>query len=353
MGLPSGIANETLDQDMAIVRTRMQWGLLIAGLILLFTLPLWLGDLALNFINFVGISIIAAQGLNLLSGCCGQVSLGHAGFMMVGAYVSTWLTIHFGVPFWIGLPLAGLSAGVVGIFFGTPSLRIKGFYVAIATLAAQFMIPWCIRNINPEWTGGCYPMAVPLPEIGDLTIRSEAQWFYIIIPITVLAIFLAKNLLRTRMGRAFVAIRDNDLAAEVMGINVFRYKVNAFFISSVYAGIAGSLMATWLRNVYYTFFELNVSIWYLGMIIIGGMGSVFGACAGPIFVRSLDVGIPLMMSNLASVIPAIGVGTDLYIAAKPTIFGLALVLFIMFEPRGIAYRWDIFKAYYRLWPFPY
>lgn len=353
MSLPSGTCNETLDQDMAIVRTRFQWFALIAGLIILFTLPLWNNNLTLNFINYLGISIIAALGLNILTGCCGQISIGHAAFMMVGAYISSWLTIHFGVPFWIGLPLAGLTAGAVGMIFGVPSLRVKGFYLVMATLAAQIIIPWCIRNIHPEWTGGYQPLAIPVPKIGDISIKTETQWFYIIIPLMVLMTFFAKNLMRTRMGRAFVAIRDNDLAAEVMGINVFKYKVAAFFISSVYAGIAGSLMATWMRAVSFSFFELDASIWYLGIIIIGGLGSVFGAVAGAIFVRVLDYAIPLIIQAIAVFLPIFNLNTDIGTAAKPIIFGLILLAFILFEPRGIAYRWEKFKAYYRLWPFAY
>ncbi|MBN1374514.1 MAG: branched-chain amino acid ABC transporter permease, partial [Dehalococcoidia bacterium] len=343
----------TLDQDMAIVRTRLQWGILIVSLLVLFTMPLYISNLGLNFVNYLGISIIAALGLNILTGLCGQFSVGHAAFMMVGAYVSTWCTIHFGIPFWIGLPLAALAAGGVGMIFGAPSLRVKGFYLIMATMAAQFIIPWIIKNVQPEWTGGNFPMAVPVPTIGDIKIRTELQWFYIIIPLTVLGIFLAKNLARTRMGRAFIAIRDNDLAAEVMGINAFKYKVIAFFISSVYAGVAGSLMATWMRTVSYTYFEFDLSIWYLGMIVVGGLGSTFGAVAGAIFIRGLDYVIPILIQGASQVIPLLNLNTDIGTAAKPVIFGLVLLIFILFEPRGIAHRWELFKAYYRLWPFAY
>ncbi|MBN1376117.1 MAG: branched-chain amino acid ABC transporter permease [Dehalococcoidia bacterium] len=353
MSLPAGTCNETLDQDMAIVRTRLQWGILIVSLLVLFAMPLYLGNLALNFVNYLGISIIAALGLNILTGLCGQFSVGHAAFMMVGAYVSTWCTVHFGIPYWIGLPIAALTAGGIGMIFGAPSLRVKGFYLIMATMAAQFIIPWLIKNVQPEWTGGNFPMAVPVPTIGDIKIRTELQWFYIIIPMTVLGIFLAKNLARTRMGRAFIAIRDNDLAAEVMGINTFKYKVIAFFISSVYAGVAGSLMATWMRTVSYTYFEFDVSIWYLGMVVVGGLGSTFGAVAGAIFIRGLDYVIPIMIQGLSQVLPMLNLDTDVGAAAKPVLFGLVLLLFILFEPRGIAHRWEIFKAYYRLWPFSY
>jgi branched-chain amino acid transport system permease protein len=353
MGLPCGTYNDTYNQDMAIVRTRLQWGLLIFGLIFLFTLPFYLGAEWLPLVNLIGISIVAAQGLNILTGSCGQISLGHAAFIMVGAYTSAWLTTKFGFSFWAALPIAGLSAGIVGLIFGIPSLRVKGFYLAMATLAAQFIIPWCIRNIQPEWTGGCYSIRVPAPTIGSMTFNTQFEMFYIIMPFACLATFFAKNLLRTKMGRAFVAIRDNDLAAEVMGIDIFRHKLYAFFICSIFAGVAGSLWAHWMRVVSYTYFDLDASIWYLGMIIVGGMGSVMGACAGAAVIRGLDYSVALLGPLLAGILPGLTTASDVTVALKPLVFGLIIITFIILEPRGISHRWEIWKASYRLWPFSY
>lgn len=353
MALPSGTINENYAQDMAIVRTRLQWGLFIAGFIILFTLPLYLPRDMIYLVNLIGITIIAVQGLNLLTGCCGQISLGHAAFMMVGAYVSGWLSVYFGFSFWAALPIAGLSAGLIGLIFGAPSLRVKGFYLAMSTLAAQFIIPWCIKNIKPAWTGGFTAFRIPPPTLGPITFRTEESMFYIIMILTVVAVFFAKSVLRGRTGRAFVAIRDNDLAAEVTGINIFRYKLLAFFIAAVYAGVAGCLWAFWYRNIYYTHFTLELSIWFLGMLIVGGMGSIVGACAGPIFIRALDHFLPSLGPALVGVIPAFSSASDVAIALKPLLFGLIIVLFIIFEPRGINHRWEIFKAYYRLWPYAY
>ena len=352
MSLPSGTRSLSYSQDMAFVHTKTQWMLLILGLVFLFTMPLYLPRDILYLVNLIGITIIVVQGLNILTGCCGQVSLGQAAFMMVGAYTSAWLSIYLDLSFWLILPIAGLSAGLVGLIFGAPSLRIKGFYLAMSTLAAQFIIPWCIRNINPSWTGGHSIIRLPAPTLGNLIFNTESSMFYIIITLTVFVVFFTKNLIRTRVGKAFVAIRDNDLAAEVTGIDIFRYKLLAFFISAVYAGIAGCLWAFWYRNVYFSHFELDQSIWYLGMLVVGGMGNgVLGACIGPIFIRVLDFCLPNLGPALVGLIPSFVSQSDVIVALKPTFFGLIILLFIIFEPRGLSHRWEMFKLYYRLWPF--
>ena len=240
MDLPTGTRNYTYAQDMAIFRTKTQWALLFIFLVILFTAPLYLRNYWLGIVNLIGITIVAATGLNILTGYCGQLSIGHAGFMAVGAYTSAILTSSFGVPFPLALISAGLSAGVIGMIFGIPSLRVKGFYLAISTIAAQLIILWVINHWTGV-TGGFNGMSVPYMSIGGLQLRSESASSISLSIVTIFTVFLAKNLARTRVGRAFIAIRDNDLAAEVMGINLFRYKLLAFFIGCFFAGIAGSL----------------------------------------------------------------------------------------------------------------
>jgi len=213
---------------MAIFRTKTHWALLLALLVILFTAPLYCGNYWLSVANLIGITIIAATGLNILTGYCGQLSIGHAGFIAVGAYTSAVLTNRLELPFLVGLICAGLTAGLIGMIFGIPSLRVKGFYLAISTIAAQFIIIWVINHWTSV-TGGFMGISVPPASIGGITFISQSSQFYLIMVITVLVVFLAKNLARTRAGRAFIAIRDNDLAAEVMGINLFRYKLLAFF----------------------------------------------------------------------------------------------------------------------------
>jgi branched-chain amino acid transport system permease protein len=335
---------------MAIFRTKTHWALLAIFLLLLLTVPLYLGNYWLGVFNLIAITIVAATGLNILTGYCGQLSIGHAGFMAVGAYTSAILTSSFGVPFLLALISAGLTAGIIGMIFGIPSLRVKGFYLAISTIAAQMIILWVINHWTGV-TGGFNGMSVPYMSIGGLQLRTERSQFYLIIAITIFVVYLAKNIARTRVGRAFIAIRDNDLAAEVMGINLFRYKLLAFFIGCFFAGIAGSMMAHWTRYVSTENFTFSTSILYIGMIIIGGLGTAVGPIFGVIFIRILDVIVTHISPALQSAFPHWPGAFTTGIA--PLLFGLAIILFLIFEPRGLSHRWQLFKSAYRLWPFSY
>jgi len=349
LDLPAGIRNYTYAQDMAIFRTKTHWAMLLALFIILFTGPLYWGNYWLGVANLISITIIAATGLNILVGYCGQLSIGHAGFIAVGAYASAILTSRFELPFLVALIAAGILTGLVGLIFGIPSLRVKGFYLAISTIAAQFIILWVISHWE-NVTGGFAGISVPPASIGGITFISQGSLFYLITVVMILVVFIAKNLARTRVGRAFVAVRDNDLAAEVMGINLFRYKLLAFFIGCFLAGIAGSLLAHWIGFVSVEHFSMMDSILYIGMIIIGGLGTTIGPIFGVIFIRLLQQGItfiaPVLENTFA--LPA-GFTTGI----GPMAFGLAIILFLILEPRGLAHRWQLFKASYRLWPFSY
>ena len=204
--LPCGTYPGSYQEDIAVVRTRLQWGLLIAGLALLFCLPLFTDLRWMSFINITMIYIIAVLGLNILTGYCGQISIGHAAFMAVGAYTSAILVTKLGFPFWVALPCAGIMAGLVGLIFGLPSLRVKGFYLVLATLAAQFIIMWVIMRIR-FLTGGYAGIKVPRPELGGIVFDTDQSYFYIIAVLLVIMTFLAKNIVRTKVGRAFIAIR--------------------------------------------------------------------------------------------------------------------------------------------------
>jgi len=348
---PCGTYDKTYAQSLAIVRTRWQWVLLAVGLVFLFSMPLWLSGRWLDFVTVTCITLIAVQGLNLLTGYCGQISLGQSALMAVGAYTSAVLTAKLGLSFWIALPLSALSAGAVGLIFGLPSLRVKGFYLAMATLAAQFIIPALIINPLEPFTGGARSLRVPAPEIAGIVCNNPPTIFCIVVPIAVLMTFFAKNIARTGIGRAFVAIRDNDLAAEVAGIDIFRYKLLAFFVCSVYAGIAGCLWAHWVRALNPEHFTLMDSIWFLGMVVVGGMGSTAGAVFGTVFLRAIDELIKTLGMFLSGVFP--DWGAMLQGALGPMTFGLVIMLFLIFEPRGLAHLWEVFKISYRLRPFAY
>ena len=349
MSLPSGTRNYTYAEDMAILRTKTHWALFIGFSVLLLTAPLYLGNYWLGVANLIGITLIAAMGLNILTGYCGQLSIGHAGFIAVGAYTAAVLTSRLELPFLVGLIAAGFIAGFVGLIFGIPSLKVKGFYLAIATIAAQFIIIWVINHL--EITGGFTGIVVPHASIGGFVFASEASQFYLIMVIVVLCTFFTKNLARTRIGRAFVAIRDNDLAAEVMGINLFYYKLLAFFIGGFLAGIAGSLLAHWIGFMSPENFTFIESILYIGMIVIGGLGTTLGPILGVIFIRLSQQGMMFVAPTIEAAFPALPAGFATGIA--PMLFGLIIVLFLIFEPRGLARRWMLFKTAYRLWPFSY
>lgn len=345
MSLPSGVFAQHYEQDMGILRTKSQWLMLVAFLIFLLACPLFFSDRVLTIMTIIGITVVSVHGLNILTGYCGQISIGHAGFMAVGAYTSGILTAKLGVPFWVALPCAALAAGIVGLIFGLPSLRIKGFYLIMATIAAQFIIVWVIIQLR-SITGGPDGLSVPRPEIGSFVFRSKTSYFYLVMTIACLATFLAQNIVRTRVGRAFVAIRDNDLAAEVMGINLWGYKLLAFFIGCMYAGVAGSLLVHYFAFACLDQFPFMNSVWYLGMLIVGGMGSIPGAIFGAVSLKLLDELVTIVGPILSAVVAAQAAASLALISR-----GVVIMLFLIFEPRGIAHRWDMIKGYYRLWPF--
>jgi branched-chain amino acid transport system permease protein len=336
---------------MAIVRTGTQWVLLVGLLAFVLTLPLYMSNYWLGVFNNIGITLIAALGLNLLVGYCGQLSIGHVGFIAVGAYTSAILVNSYHVPFIVALIAAGLVSGLIGALFGLPSVRVKGFYLAITTIAAQFIIMWVISHW--DITGGFNGMSVPYASFFGYEFDSRTNQFYLIIIIAIIAVFVAKNISRTKLGRAFIAIRDNDLAAEVMGVNLLYYKSLAFFIGCFFAGIAGSLLAHTTYTLNPEQFTFTDSILYIGMIIIGGLGTTLGPILGVIVIILLkNAFLPnYLVPYLDRTFTGLPAGFTSGVA--PMVFGIILVLFLVLEPRGIAHKWALFKAAYRLWPFSY
>jgi len=345
MGSHFGTVQESYAQDLAIFRTKLHWGVLFAFLLFLFTCPLFFSDRMLTIMTMIGIAVISVHGLNILTGYCGQISIGHAGFMAVGGYASAILCAKLGFPFWVALPCGALTAGIAGLVFGLPSLKIKGFYLIMATIAAQFIIIWTIIQLR-SITGGTDGLSVPKPAIGSIVLSSKANYFYLVMAFTCLATLLAKNIVRTRAGRAFIAIRDNDLAAEVMGISLWSYKLQAFFIGCVYAGVAGSLLIHYYSFASIDQFPFMDSVWYLGMLIVGGMGSTTGAIMGAVALRLLDELITMVGPILSAAVAPQAAASLALIS-----HGLIIIIFIIFEPRGLHHRWEMIKAYFRLWPF--
>jgi len=348
--LPSGTYNVRYEQSMAIFRTRAQWILLALFLIALFTVPLYGSRYILSLISMIGITIIAVEGLGILTGYSGQLSVGQAAFVGVGAYTSVICMQRFEMPFLLAILCAGLASGLIGIIFGLAAVRIKGFYLAMTTLAAQFILGWCFLHLR-SWTGGTEGLFVKPATIGPLVFASAQSKYYLVMVITVIMIFFAKNLMRTRLGRALVAIRDNDLAAEVMGIDLLLYKLIAFFICCFFAGVAGTLYAEYVEFVNPVQYTLEDSILYVGMLIVGGMGSIMGPIFGVIFMKLLNEGALYLTPILTDMVPALG--GAIFSALSTAVYAIVIILFLVFEPKGINYRWTIFKNQYRLYPFAY
>lgn len=345
--LPCGIYNETYAQDMAIIRTRTHCGITIAAILIAISLPTFLSAASLQLVNKIAIYILAGIGLNILVGYAGQISMAHASFMAVGAYTSV-LLYKTGIPFIVGIVCSGLTAGGLGIIVGFPSVRIKGFYLILATLAAQFIIIYIIEH----WTltGGMFGLSTDRPMIFDIDLGTDKAFYLFTLFVLLAGMVFAQNLTRTRTGRAFIAVRDNDLAAKVMGINILWYKLLAFFIGCFYAGVAGALIGHWMGAVTPQMFGINQSIWFLAYILIGGLGSNVGPFMGVPILILISEALTRLTSSLSMSFPGL---LTVIVPLHDLIYGLAIVVFLIFEPRGLAHRWNIFKVAYRLWPFSY
>ena len=343
----TGVYHRTYKSELALRQTTISRARLVLALAGLVSLPFVLSPFWMTVANQVGIAVIGAIGLNILTGYTGQISLGQGGFLAVGAYTSGLLVTRMGLPTVVAIAAAIVVTALVGAFFGLPALRLKGLYLAISTLASQFIILWVVRNWDFV-TGGVDSLVVPAPEIAGYTVRTDFAWFWIILVVAALCTVTARNLMRTGLGRAFMAVRDQDIAASTIGIDIVRYKILAFAISSGFVGLAGALTAHYRSIVTFERFTLDVSVLYLAMIIVGGLGSILGSILGGTFMIVMPAGISqlgqsLQGSFLAQQLPAIQHG----------IFGLVIILFLIFEPRGLARVWQRAKDYFRLWPFRY
>jgi branched-chain amino acid transport system permease protein len=336
-------------EDLKLFRTRVQkfwFGVLLLGLAVLPWAGLAVGGNYIPYLlNLLGISAIVAMGLNLLTGSAGLVSLGHAAFVAIGAYATAFLANRFNVPFLLTIPISAIIAGWVGVLVGLPALRLKGIYLALATMAFQFIAAHIILRWESV-TGGANGMTVPPAALGGFVFNTPVRFYYITAAAAVLLGLGIRNLMRSRFGRAFLAIRDSDVAAEAMGIHLARYKTMVFGVSAAYAGVAGCLMAHFMSYIGPDHFTLQLSVEYLAMIIVGGLGSILGSVLGAAIVTLLPEALRFIMDILREVNPAL-VLPDLRAVAV----GLILVLMIVFEPQGLAGRWRKIKRYWTTWPF--
>src|SRR5216110_724464 len=291
-----GVLKTSYEADMALYPLPIaRWTVAVLAVLFFTLIPLTLHEYYLSVANLVWVAVVGALGLNILVGYTGQVSIGHGAFMSVGAYTAANLANRLGSPWPVNLLAGGLMAALIGAIVGIPSLRIKGLYLAIATLAGQLIIEWTINPVTFISGGVQASIEVARPRIGPYVLSNQRAMYFFLLFFVVVAIVGTMNLMRSRVGRAFIAIRDQDIAAEIIGINIFRYKLLAFAISSFYAGAAGVLYTYFLGIANYEQFQITVSIDYLAMMIIGGLGSVLGSIFGAAFVTLLPIVIRYVM----------------------------------------------------------
>jgi branched-chain amino acid transport system permease protein len=350
----SGVFKTSYVADMAVFPLPIaKWT--AAGLAVLFAIivPLAFSEYQLSILNLILIAVVGAVGLNILVGYTGQISIGHGALMSVGAYTAANLITRLHAPFWLALPAGGAMAAAVGAVIGIPSLRIKGLYLAIATLAGQLIIEWTINHV-PWISGGVQAsIEVPRPTFLGAQLKTQGQLYLFLLFFAALAIVGAINLTRSRIGRAFVAIRDQDIAAEIIGIDIFRYKLLAFAVASFYAGVTGVLYTYYLGIANYEQFQINVSIDYLAMIIIGGLGSVLGSILGAIFVTLLPIATRLGLESVGSLIFSQAELANIIPNLRLVMFGGLIILFLALEPEGLNRLWRNILSYFRVWPFSY
>ena len=350
----SGILKTTYEADMALYPLPIaRWTVAAIAAFMFLVLPLSVHEYWLSIVNIVSIATVGALGLNILVGYTGQISIGHGAFMSVGAYTAANFAVRLGFPFWLSLPLGGLMAAAVGAVVGIPSLRIKGLYLAIATLAGQLIIEWTINHVTFISGGVQASIEVPRPELFGYKIASQRQMYFFLLIFVVLALVATMNLVRSRIGRAFVAIRDHDIAAEIIGINIFRYKLLAFAISSFYAGVTGVLYTYYLGIANYEQYQITTSIDYLAMIIIGGLGSVLGSVFGAIFVTLLPILIRFAMEASGGLLFSEAAVRNIIPNLRLILFGMLIIFFLVVEPEGLNRLWRNIRSYFRVWPFAY
>ena len=350
----SGVFKTSYAADMALYPLPVAKQAVV-GLLVLFLLivPLSLHEYYISILNLILIAVVGALGLNILVGYTGQISIGHGAFMSVGAYTAANLITRLGMPFWVAIPAGGLMAALIGTLVGIPSLRIKGLYLAIATLAGQLIIEWTINHV-PWISGGVQAsIEVPRPTLFGVQLKSQSQLYFFLMFFVVLATVGTLNLVRSRIGRAFIAIRDQDIAAEIIGINIFRYKLLAFAISSFYAGVTGVLYTYYLGIANYEQFQITVSIDYLAMIIIGGLGSVLGSIFGAIFVTLLPIVTRWFLESFGGLIFSAGDLLNIIPHLRLIMFGGLIIFFLVVEPEGLNRLWRNIRSYFRVWPFSY
>jgi len=385
--LPCGVYHEHYKQDHAWWQTTFVKGKMMAlAVVVLLAFPYMdllapdLGPYLLSVAIMLMYTIMAAAGVQLLIGYCGQVTLGHAAFVAVGAYTSCLVLMHgpalaamgndpspvvrvlagifagimkAGLLYPAAIVLAAIVAGLWCVLFGLPSAKVKGFYLIMTTIAAQWITVEFFITQFVSQIGGRQQAFTVMPEhfsIGPFTIDSDKKIYYLGVALILIVTLAMANLLRSKPGRAWIAIRDNDIAAEAMGVNIVAYKLLAFFVAGAMGGVAGVFWLNFNSIISPEHFQWFWSLWWVGVILIGGVGSIHGTIFGSMFMVLVMEGLKAVVVPLGGAFPEL---LDRFLFIKEALFGLAIALFLIYEPNGIAYRWWQLKNYFNLWPFSY
>jgi branched-chain amino acid transport system permease protein len=342
----TGVFHETFASEERLWPSPTARAWMLAFLAVLFTMPAWGSDYVLAMACIIGIHVIATLGLNLTTGNAGLISLAHGAFLGVGCYTVAYFG-KMGVPFWIALPIAGLLTAALGVVVGLPSLRVKGIYLAIATIAAHFILTFVFREWEPV-TGGVPGTAIPHASLFGFEFKGDRRNFYLIYGCAFVLALAARNIARTYVGRAFVAVRDRDFSAEILGVNLVRTKLLAFALGAFYAGIAGGLLGYFYGNITPDYFLLTLSVFYLAAIIVGGLGSVLGSILGALFMTFVPEVLRLVAQASSGVFPNVA---GLLLPLQQAVFGVLIIAFLVFEPHGLAAIWGRIRRTFHLWPF--
>ena len=342
----SGYFRTDYAQDLALIETRAEWTALTALLVALAVLPFVASPFLLDLAAQVLLAGIGALALMLLTGFAGQVSLGHAGLLAAGAFTVGIAVKEFQAPIWVTLPSAALVGAGLGVLFGLPSLRLRGLYLAVSTLALHFLVVYLGAEYETR-RGFSTGIVVDPPTIAGKAISDGRAWYFILLAAVAATLLLCLNLLRSKTGRAWVAIRTNETVAAALGIGVAAHKLLAFVISSAVTAVAGALFAYYRGFVSVEAFSLFLTIQYVAMIIIGGMGSLLGALLGAIFVTLF----PYLIEAAVRMLPGAQGYAGMLFAVNYAAFGAVMMLFLVFEPLGLVGIWRRVQTYFLLWPF--
>ena len=342
----TAVFHETFASEERLWDSPASRGWMLMFALLLFSMPLWGSDYMLAMACIVGIHVIATLGLNLTTGNAGLISLCHGAFVGVGCYTVAWLAKQ-GLPFYLTLPAAGLLTAALGVVVGLPSLRVKGIYLAIATLAAHFLLTFVFREWEPV-TGGVPGTSIPRARLFGFEFIGDRRNFYLIFVCAFVLAVAARNLARTYIGRAFVAVRDRDISAEILGVNLLRTKLTAFALGAFYAGVAGGLLGYFYGAITPDYFVLTLSVYYLAAVIVGGLGAVLGSVLGALFMTFVPEALRLVAHASSQWFPGVA---GLLLPMGQVVFGVLIIVFLIFEPHGLAAIWSRIRRIFHLWPF--